>query len=78
MNDTLDIIKYKGYEILNEMKSIPKMSTLSGHRWTENKVLKSRFYISGKGARVLDIYHSVKSAKSHIDFLVKFKKELHL
>ena len=63
------IVKYKGYEILNVIK-------YKRHRfYTEHIILNHRFYISGPGAMVNDIYHSIKSAKEHVDYLIKYFKK---
>jgi hypothetical protein len=64
-------ITYKGYRIYCHMKSINRHNPISGHSWTEPE-LTSKFYVSGKGARVTDLYTSVKAAQEHIDFLIKF------
>lgn len=62
---------YRGYKIAKNSKVHWHHNKVSGHWWAEDTP-RNNFYISGPGARVLDIFESIKSCKEHIDFLIKF------
>jgi len=66
------MIKYKGYGIYRNSKTVWKHNKISGHSWPESIPLKS-FYISGSGASVNDRFMKVEKAKEHIDYIIKFK-----
>jgi len=63
-------LEYRGYKINRNSKPVNKCSPLSGHQWTEHKLLNT-LSISGKYVIGDDSFRSIKKAKEGIDFLIK-------
>ena len=66
-------MEYKGYIIRQAFKKpIEQFNPISGHRWTiPGDMKKGKFNIIGPGMEILREF-SLKGAREHIDFLVKF------
>ena len=63
-------MKYKGYSICNNYKTVYYTNKRSGHTWSEH-VIKKGFHIIGLGVFSNQSFSSIKTAKKHIDYLLR-------
>ncbi len=63
-------MKYKGYSIGRNYKTIYHYEKRSGHWWSED-IPKKGFYIIGLGVFSDEYFGTIEKAKKHIDFLIE-------
>jgi len=69
------MLKYKGYKICQNYKTIWRKNKRSGHEWRETIPTKG-FYIMGKGISSKDKFSTIDKAQDYIDYIIRTKQNI--
>jgi hypothetical protein len=65
------MIEYRGYKIWTNTRTVSTRNPFSGYTWAYQIPTKG-YYIAGPGAKVLQKFNKLQTAKEHVDFIIKF------